>query len=309
MEGGASLIDPYGRTIKGIRISLTQRCNLNCTYCHHEGEAAVSTEMTIDEVLKIVKIAAGLGVIRVKYTGGEPLLRSDLNDIIRGTISMKLEDVALTTNGSLLRARAKGLAETGLRRLNISLASMVPDVYFKLTGGDLKDALDGIREARKLGMEIKLNMVIMKGINTGEVDRFMGFARNLGCSLQLIELEDLNLDPGFFSKYHQDISEIEEEIEHRAQRVTKREDMNHRAKYLVDGMQVEVVRPIDNPNFCKRCTRLRVTSDGKLKPCLMRSDDLIDLLKPMRRGSSDAELRGLFLKAVSLRAPYYRPRG
>jgi cyclic pyranopterin phosphate synthase len=265
--------------------------------------------MTTVEVLRTVKIAAELGVIRVKYTGGEPLLRSDLIDIIRGTTSMKLEDVALTTNGSLLKASAKGLSEAGLRRLNISLPSMAPDVYSTLTGGELGDALDGIREARNLGMEIKLNMVIMKGINAGEVDRFMGLARDLGGSLQLIELEDLSLEPGFFSKYHLDISDIEEEIVHMAQRTVKREDMNHRARYLVDGLQVEVVRPINNPNFCSRCTRLRVTSDGKLKPCLMRSDDLIDLLKPMRCGSSDAELKGLFLKAVSLRSPYYQQRG
>jgi cyclic pyranopterin phosphate synthase len=265
--------------------------------------------MTTVEVLHIVKIAAELGVIRVKYTGGEPLLRSDLIDIIRGTTSMKLEDVALTTNGSLLKASAKGLAEAGLKRLNISLPSMAPDVYSALTGGELGDALDGIREARNLGMEIKLNMVIMKGINAGEVDRFMGLARDLGGSLQLIELEDLNLEPGFFNKYHRDISDIEEEIAHRAQRTVKREDMNHRARYLVDGLQVEVVRPINNPNFCSRCTRLRVTSDGKLKPCLMRSDDLIDLLQPMRCGSSDTELKGLFLKVVSLRSPYYRQRG
>jgi len=135
------LIDPYGRTVSGLRVSLTQSCNLNCTYCHHEGEGASGIEMTTDEVLRIVGVARSLGVRRVKYTGGEPLLRSDISEIIKGTTSMNLEDVAITTNGSLLKQYAQNLVDAGLRRLNVSLPSIRPEVYCSLTGGSLDDAM------------------------------------------------------------------------------------------------------------------------------------------------------------------------
>lgn len=299
------MIDPYGRVVRGLRVSLTQRCNLNCIYCHHEGEGVSVGEMTTAEVLRIVKVARSLGVRRVKYTGGEPLLRSDITEIIRGTMSMSLEDVAITTNGSLLKQCARNLADAGLRRLNVSLPSIRPEVYRSLTGGSLDDAIGGIREARGMGMEVKVNVVIMKGVNEGEIDQLLNFAKSIHGGLQLIELEDLNLEQSFFEKYHLDLSDIEEQLAKRAGQVVEREDMNRRRRYTINGLQVEVVRPINNPQFCMRCSRLRVTSDGKLKPCLMKSDNLIDLSGPMRRGCSDGELKKLFLKALNLRSPYY----
>jgi len=154
-------------------------------------------------------------------------------------------------------------------------------------------------------MEIKVNVVMMKGVNEGEIDQLLAFAKSIHGGLQLIELEDLNLGASFFEKYHLDLSDIEEQLAKRAGQVTEREDMNRRRRYMINGLPVEVVRPINNPQFCMRCTRLRVTSDGKLKPCLMRSDNLIDLLGPMRKGNSDGALKELFLKALNLRSPYY----
>jgi cyclic pyranopterin phosphate synthase len=299
------LIDPYGRMVRGLRLSLTQRCNLNCIYCHHEGESKVDSEMTTAEVLRVVKVARSLGVRRVKYTGGEPLLRSDIIEIIRGTVSMNLEDVAITTNGSLLELYAWDLVDAGMHRLNVSLPSIRPEVYRSLTGGFLNEAIQGIREARKLGMEIKVNVVIMKGVNEGEIDQLLEFAKSIRGGLQIIELENLNLSRPFFEKHHKDLSDIEERLAKMADHIMERKDMNRRRKYTINGLQVEVVRPINNPQFCMRCSRLRVTSDGRLKPCLMKSDNLIDALGPMRRGCSDIELRELFLKALNLRSPYY----
>jgi cyclic pyranopterin phosphate synthase len=298
--------DPDGRPIKGIRISLTQRCNLNCFYCHHEGEAGVKEEMDAGEVLRIVRVASSLGVRRVKYTGGEPLLRADLPEIIRRTVLQGMEDTAITTNGSLLKGQANALHSAGLRRLNLSLPSIKPKVYSSLTGGRLSDAMEGASEAAGLGIEIKINVVVMKGVNADEVDGFIRFARSVGGSLQLIELEDLGLDEGVFDSYHIDLAGIEREVAGMAERVMKREEMNRRTRYVVEGTRVDVVRPVENPDFCRACTRIRVTSDGKLKPCLMRSDNLVDLLGPMRNGCSDAYLKGLFLKAVKLRSPYYQ---
>jgi len=299
------MIDPYGRTVKGIRISLTQRCNLNCVYCHHEGESKAGTEMTHGEAVRILRIASDLGAVQVKFTGGEPLLRPDLADIIRDAASI-MSDVAITTNGSLLNVRAKDLAAAGLRRLNLSVPSVRPETYHDLTGGILKPVLEGINVAKSRGIEIKLNVVVLKGINDGDLDRFMRFARSTGSNLQLIELENLGLNEITFRRYHRDLSEIESTIAGRAQQFTNRGDMNSRARYLVDGLQLDIVRPLDNPDFCARCTRLRVTSDGMLKPCLMRSDNLVDLLGPLRNGASDGELKALFIKAVGLRSPYYQ---
>ncbi|MDD1764492.1 MAG: GTP 3',8-cyclase MoaA [Candidatus Methanomethyliaceae archaeon] len=299
------MIDPYGRAIKGLRVSLTQRCNLNCIYCHHEGEGGNGGEMTTAEVLRIVKVARSLGVRRVKYTGGEPLLRSDIIEIIRGTVSMNLEDVAITTNGSLLKLYAPDLIDAGMHRLNVSLPSIRPEVYHSLTGGFLKEVIEGIREAQRLGMEIKVNVVIMKGVNEGEIDQLLEYARSIHGGLQIIELENLNLGKPFFEKYHKDLSDIEKRLARSADNVTEREDVNQRRRYTINGLQVEVVRPVNNPHFCMRCSRLRVTSDGRLKPCLMRSDNLISTLDLIRRGCSDAELKELFLKALTLRSPYY----
>ncbi len=300
------MIDPFGRTVRGLRISLTQRCNLDCVYCHHEGEADVATEMTRDEVLRIVRVAKSVGVGRVKYTGGEPLLRHDLTEIIRGTIAMDLEDVAITTNGTLLRSKAEELSSAGLRRLNVSLPSIRPCVYASLTKGALAEVFAGIRVAKALGMDIKINAVIMKGINDDEVDELVGYARGIGGSLQLIELEDLNLEAGFFRKHYFDLSSVEGRLHAMADRVEARSEMNNRKRYVMGDLAVEVVRPTNSAHFCMNCTRLRVTSDGKLKPCLMRSDNLIDLLGPMRAGCTDAALKHLFEDAARLREPYYR---
>jgi cyclic pyranopterin phosphate synthase len=300
--------DPFQRPIKGLRISITQKCNLNCFYCHHEGEAGANEEMGVDEIIRIARVASALGVRRVKYTGGEPLLRDDLPEIIRRTVSLGMEDTAITTNGSLLKGKAGALREAGLQRLNLSLPSLKPEVYASLTGGFLKDAIEGASEASRSGIEVKINAVIMRGVNDNEAEDFISFARSIGGSLQLIELEDLGLEDGLYATYHVDLEGLERSIAGMAERVIKREEMNRRTRYLVKGAQVDIVRPVENPEFCRACTRLRVTSDGRLKPCLMRSDNLVDILGPMRRGCTDAYLKKLFLKAVSLRSPYYPTR-
>jgi len=300
------LIDRYGREVRGLRVSLTQRCNLNCVYCHHEGETSPISEMTSKEVLRIVRVAKSLGVRRVKYTGGEPLLREDLSEIIHGTLALDLEDVAITTNGTLLKRQVDSLAVAGLRRLNVSLPSIRPCIYTSLTEGQFSDVFDGIRAAKRLGMELKINVVIMRGVNEEEVNELLEFAISTGGSLQLIELEDLNVDKSFFRERHKDLAEIERRLAKRADRIIERDDMNSRRRYIFGSLIVEVVRATNNPHFCMNCTRLRITSDGKLKPCLMRSDNLVDLLGPMREGCSDEDLKTLFLKASGLRSPYYR---
>ncbi len=300
------MIDPFGRTVKGLRVSLTQRCNLKCVYCHHEGEGGGSSEMTLDEVLRMMRVAKSVGVRRVKYTGGEPLLRLDLAEIIGGTVAMGMDDVAITTNGTLLKQRAHALWDAGLRRINVSLPSVRPCVYASLTKGALAEVFSGIKIAKDLGIDVKINAVIMKDINDDEVDELLGYARGIGGALQLIELEDLNLDAEFFRRHYFDLSGVESRLSAMADRVETRGEMNNRKRYLIGSLTVEVVRPANSAHFCANCTRLRVTSDGRLKPCLMRSDNLIDALGPMRSGCSDSDIRRLFEEASKLREPYYR---
>ncbi|MGF3498181.1 MAG: GTP 3',8-cyclase MoaA [Candidatus Methanosuratincola sp.] len=302
----ATLIDRYGRRVLGIRMSLTQRCNLNCVYCHHEGERSPSGEMHTDEILRILRVARDLGMLRVKFTGGEPLLRKDLGGIIAYAYALGLEDVGVTTNGQLLRERALELYEAGLRRLNLSLPSVDPNVYRSITGGELSNVIDGLEAARRLGINMKINTVVMRGINDSSMGAIVDFARRHSTQLQLIELEDLHLDKGFFDKYHVALAQTEQVLSSASDAVIERGEMNRRRVYLVKGLPIEIVRPVSNPSFCAGCTRIRITSDGKIKPCLMRDDLLFDLLGGIRSGWTDDQLKDLFMSAVSAREPFYR---
>jgi len=303
------LYDNFGRPVLNLRISLTQRCNYCCPYCHREGEASLPLrEMSLDEVVRIVRIAVPLGISRVKLTGGEPLLRSDILEIVKEIAELRgLRDLSMTTNGTLLSSLAKELRQNGLRRVNVNFPTLNAEKYRELTGGNLKDAFDGIRAAVKAGLyPVKLNMLVLHGVNEKEVFRMIGFARSSETILQLIELEPVNVDTSYYLRYHYALDGVEAELGKQALQVRTRGDMQNRRVYFLPGVKVEVVRPVENTEFCGRCTRLRVTSDGRLKPCLMRSDNLVDVLAPMRNGADDEELRRLFVEAVRRREPYYR---
>ncbi|MDD1651510.1 MAG: GTP 3',8-cyclase MoaA [Methanomicrobiales archaeon] len=290
------LKDTYGRPFTNLRIALTARCNLRCFYCHAEGECAPAREMTAAEIAEVLRAAGNLGIRTVKFTGGEPLLRDDLCEII-AAVPPGIES-SLTTNATLLADRAGELKEAGLSRVNVSLDSLRHDRYREITGSDLlDDVLAGIRAAEESGLTpIKLNMVLLSGVNEDEVEDFLAFVRgNRNLILQLIELMEFNRCTS-----HGDIDRVEEDLASRSRQVLTRR-MHHRKKYCLDGAEVEVVRPRHNTEFCAFCNRLRVTSDGKLKPCLLRNDNLLDI-----RGKSGDELEALFCEAVRRREPFYR---
>jgi len=265
--------------------------------------------MTPGEVKRIVQVSTELGVEKVKITGGEPLLRNDLEEIVSGLRSLKaLREISMVSNGRLLSAeRSERLKKAGLSRVNINLPSLNPDTYMRMTGGSLEDALRGVKNAVEAGLTpVKVNMVLMKGLNDGEVWSAVEFAGKVGVVLQLIELEPVGLAPEVFERFHVSLEGFEEALKASAESVKVRRWMQHRRVYSLHGVDVEVVKPIENTEFCAHCTRLRVTCDGQLKPCLMRNDNLVDVLTPLRRGASDEELRELFLKAVELREPYWK---
>lgn len=296
-----SLTDNYGRVIKSLRISITKRCNLNCIYCHQEGENLSQIhEMSPETIAKIVTAATDFGVDKVKFSGGEPLMREDFEEIIARM--PVLRNISATTNGVLLSRRAAALADSGLDRVNVSLPSINKEHYGAITGSPnmLPRVIKGIDAAIDAGLTpVKLNMVLLKGINHDEIDDAIKFIAGYdgNVMLQLIELMNFK-DIGRFMV---DIDGVEKMLEGRANLITERE-MHRRKKYFIDGVEVELVRPIDNSRFCANCNRLRVTSSGKLKPCLMRNDNLIEV----KEGSTHEEIKESLLEAVRIREPYYR---
>jgi len=289
------MVDSFGRVVTGLRIALTPRCNLNCVYCHHEGESKPNGEISDEMVVSVAHAAAALGVRSLKFTGGEPLLRPGLAGLI-AKMPQDL-DISLTTNGIFLAEQARPLAQAGLDRVNVSLDSLRPEVYRAITGGrkgDREKVLAGIDAAKAAGLApIKLNVVVLKE-NEAEIPDLIDFCRKKGLILQLIELLDLQ-----HLGISGDIDGIERGLALQADSVRVRE-MHRRKKYFLDGAEVEVVRPMDNTEFCANCTRLRVTSDGKIKPCLLRSDNLVEI------GTCDCEkIKGLLQEANKRREPYF----
>lgn len=300
------LFDPYGRKVTGLRISITDRCNLSCMYCHNEGaeccnDSPTKYEMSPELICGIVREAAKFGIRKVKFSGGEPLFRKDFEDIL--SCLPPLQEISATTNGILLEKRAKTLKAAGLDRVNISLDTLIPEKYEALTGSPaytLQEVIKGIDSAVEAGLvPVKLNMVLLKGINDNEIDSMMEFVRQYRGKviLQLIEL--MNIDPKL-SKYMIDSEALERSLAEKASEVRVR-SLHHRKKYIINGVEVEFVRPMDNSEFCAYCSRLRVTADGKFKPCLLVNDNLVDI----REARSPEEIEKLLRLAVSRRKPYY----
>jgi cyclic pyranopterin phosphate synthase len=306
------IMDSFGRPLLNLRVSVTQRCNLHCPYCHREGEEKRNgnsvTEMTPEEIIRIVRVAVGLGMRRIKITGGEPLLRPDILDVVKGISQIYgLKDLSMTTNGTFLSKYADDLCRNGLMRVNVNIPALNSETYHKLLGGNLQDVINGIDAAIKAGLNpVKLNMLILKDVNNRDIPEMMRFASERDTALQLIELEPMNVSNAYYERYHFTLDEKEAELKNKAVRVETRGDMQNRRIYHLPNVKVEVIRPTENTEFCARCTRLRVTSDGKLKPCLMKKTDLIDVLTPMRNGADDEKTAELFREACRRREPYYK---
>ena len=300
------LVDPYGRQVNSLRISLTQRCNFDCFFCHQEGESGPNGEVTPEEIETVVSVAAELGINKVKLTGGEPLLRDDIVEIVR-KISPYVDEVSMTTNGYMLKEKACDLREAGLNRVNISFHSTDPEKFCKIIGRESVQAVrEGIEEAIRCGLSpIKLNMVVMNGINDMEIEDMITFSRETGVTLQLIEYQALEKGVEEYDSYHFDLKSLEEQLAARSQSIVEREMHRRKQYHLKGGGIVEVVRPMHNSEFCAYCTRLRMTSDGHLKPCLMREDNHLEAVSLMRNGGRE-ELVEAFKEAVAAREPFWK---
>ena len=300
--------DKYERPILSLRITITNRCNENCIYCHHDGMVSSKDEMTPKELYTICKVAKKIGVRKIRLSGGDPLVRKDIVEIVEKIASLDFKDISLTSNGVLLEKYAEDLKEAGLNRINISLDTLNRDTYKFVTNMDyLNEAKAGILKSVEVGLyPVKINMVVMKDVNEHEIKDMFKFCRDNDMVLQLIELiESENCDDDkFSSEYHYKLDMIEEKLTDMADDVIERKFMQGRKKYYINGGEIEVVKPMDNSKFCANCTRLRVTPDGKIKPCLLRNDNLVEIVSYIRNNASDDELEEIFLKGIDKREPF-----
>jgi cyclic pyranopterin phosphate synthase len=297
------LEDDFGREVTGVRVSLTDRCNFDCVYCHNEGLGDTrgpmepqDDEMSTDDIVRFLEVAAEFDVDSVKFTGGEPMLRDDLKEIIRRTPDSM--EVSMTTNGTYLPGRAQDLVDAGLERVNVSQDALDPDEFAEITkSGAYDKVMEGVEAALDAGLDpVKLNMVVFEhtaGYVEGMVDHV---AENDGLQLQLIEyMPELTGKPEWnidIDRVHDWLADIADEVEHR--------EMHDRKRYWVDGGMVEIVDPVENPTFCANCHRVRVTHEGYLKGCLNRNDDLRSMGEMTK-----AEIRETFRETVANRVPYY----
>ncbi|ELY48186.1 GTP 3',8-cyclase MoaA [Natronorubrum sulfidifaciens] len=303
------LADDFGREVTGVRVSLTDRCNFDCVYCHNEGLGDTrgpmdpqDDEMSTDDVVRFLEVAAEFDVEAVKFTGGEPMLRQDLEEIIERTPDQM--EVSLTTNGTFLPGRAEALVDAGLERVNVSQDALDPKDFAEITkSGAYEKVIEGVEAALEAGLDpVKLNMVVFEH-TAGYVPQMVDHvAENEGLQLQLIEyMPELTGKPEWnvdIERVHGWLAEQADEIEHR--------EMHDRKRYWIsndegDGRgMVEIVDPVENPTFCANCHRVRVTHQGFLKGCLNRNDDLKsmgEMTKP--------EIREAFREVVANRVPYY----
>ncbi|MFR9801569.1 GTP 3',8-cyclase MoaA [Pseudonocardia sp. RS010] len=301
------LIDGFGRVATDLRISLTDRCNLRCTYCMPaEGLDWMPREeqLTDAELVRLITIAVRhLGVHELRFTGGEPLLRKGLEEVIAASAALEPRpDISLTTNGIGLARRAGALAAAGVNRLNVSMDTLRPERFATITRRDrLSDVLDGLAGARAAGLDpVKINSVLLRRVNDDEATDLLAFAVEHGYELRFIEQMPLDAQHGWERSEMITAGEIMEKL---SARFTLTPDGEERGgapaeRYLVDGgpARVGVIASVTRP-FCGACDRTRLTADGQVRACLFARTET-DLRSLVRGGASDAEIADVWRDAM-----------
>jgi cyclic pyranopterin phosphate synthase len=291
------LIDSFGRIHNNLRISVTDRCNLRCTYCMPEEVVFLDKGelLTFEEMARFVRIAAPLGIDKVRLTGGEPLLRRDLPRLVGMLCDVRgIKDVGLTTNGLLLAQHARALYDAGMRRINVSLDALDPVRFRALTRRDgLEKVVEGILAAREAGFDpVKVNAVSIRGFTEHEVVPLAAFAREHGLEMRFIEYMPIGADHWERDKVYF-AHEILDQLERHIGPLVPAEDYDPRApamefRYLDGKGRVGIIASVSRP-FCLRCNRIRLTAEGKLRNCLFALDE-VDLKPLLRGGAPDVQV-------------------
>jgi GTP 3',8-cyclase len=315
------LRDNFGRAITDLRVSVTDRCNYKCVYCRTGKEGSQFTELSIADYLRMVRLFVSLGVEKVRLTGGEPLLRSGLIEMVRELTAMRTAylaegsfvsktgqkglplDIALTTNGHLLEGLAQSLKNAGLSRITVSMDAVDAETFSAITRvpRSFDKVLAGIRKAKEVGLgPVKVNCVLLRGFNDGQIEQFAEFSRREGVIVRFIEWMPLEEDRSWKRETVISMDEIVERLStyrplvelapHAASETAKRFTFD-------DGIgEIGIIAPVSRP-FCGHCSRIRLTSDGKIRTCLFSQSDH-DLHGQMMRGGTDAELAAYIRRTV-----------
>jgi cyclic pyranopterin phosphate synthase len=303
-------MDSFGRKVDYLRISVTDRCNERCLYCMPEGYKGWERprdHLSADEIVRVVRIAAGLGFRKFRLTGGEPLVRDDILEIAGGMKKISgVEAVALSTNGLRLNALAKPLRDAGVCTVNVSLDALDPQIYRRVTGGNVNAVIDGVRAAIAAGFRlVKLNCVLMRGVNEQEIWPLTLLAAEHGLPLRFIELMPLTrtdvLTEENFLPASEAMNLLARHDELLPQPDTKIGD-GPAQYYLLKqtGALVGFIGALTNMHFCEACNKMRLTADGKIRPCLGDHGE-IDLRDILRKSDDDELLRNAFLEALRIK--------
>lgn len=307
----SGLIDRHGRSITDLRVSITDRCNYRCVYCRTGNEGAQYSELPIADYLRMVRVFVGMGIEKVRLTGGEPLLRRGLIDMVREladlrTVNGNPLDIAVTTNGHLLEELAQPLKDAGLGRVTVSIDAVDAETFAQITRvpGSFERVLRGIQAAQRAGLgPVKVNCVVLRGFNDDQIVPFAQFSRDHGIIVRFIEFMPLEEDRLWSPETVVPFSEVVSKLE--SFRPLVKLPANASGETAIrytfdDGVgEIGIIAPVSRA-FCGACSRIRLTSDGKIRTCLFSQSDH-DLYGLMCRGGGDEELAAFIEKTVAMK--------
>ncbi len=300
----AELIDRFGRKIEYLRLSVTDRCDFRCFYCIPKGFKEftdLKTRLSLEEYLRLVRLFSELGVSKVRLTGGEPLVRRDIGEMVTGIAALPgIEDLSMSTNASHLAQHAATLKQAGVGRINVSLDSLKPEVFRQITQGDLDSVIKGLMAAKAVNLRpIKINMVVMRDLNLDEVGDMVDFCMEHRFTLRFIETMPIGAPGQDTRNRYVPLSEVKELLQQRFELEPARMKGAGPAKYLkvVGGrLKIGFITPMSQ-HFCEDCNRVRLSSEGTLYLCLGQQDTL-ELRPLLRQGLSDDDLKAEILAAI-----------
>jgi cyclic pyranopterin phosphate synthase len=307
------LTDSFQRRVQYLRISVTDRCNLHCRYCAPSRPKQIGRALllSLEEIERLAGIGVGLGICKIRLTGGEPLMRSGLPGLIARLKTLKgLKDISLTTNGTLIGQLGSRLRQAGLNRINISLDTLNAEKFHRMTGADqFATVWQGILEAARLGFApVKINTVVMKGFNDDEIENIAALSMQYPFHMRFIEYMPIGTDPHMASNSFVPVARMRSRLQRMGRLIplAAQSTDGPAERFRFDGARGEIgLIGSMSAHFCRTCNRMRLTADGYLRPCLL-ADDQVNVIAPMRRGASDHDLGDLFRQALSLKNSRHR---